>query len=364
MKSLCCIIEGPSESDAEFPLAGGLIGFGIGLLAGPVALATAAGAAFGASKDPGGGLLFLSRHKIVQANATIYRQTEGEDSHTDKGALHARIHIPGHPCKYDFFLSHTQNLTPKLGSHSKAREALKGQFQQLGAFINVCRDYHQPGLLMGDLNADGIHDLDLYSFMIEALGHPDDLKPVVSPLPGGNDKHPEATNEPEKITSFEKDNPERDKDNQDRFGKDAQRLDYFLSWPGSMFEPKYEGARVVLYQSSQGRDLSDHYGIQVCLDKIEQQLPASSLDINRVSLGLAKFRCVRNTGGLGKDEVKFTLRCVPARGEERSIATPVFGDVEEGLEESLELSALSFNDPGEFLLITVNGKEIGSHPGC
>ena len=198
-----------------------------------------------------GGLLLLSRHKIVESHGTIYRQYAGEEAGSNKGALHARIHVAGQPCDVDVFLSHTQNLTPKLASFDDARAALKSQLYHLGAFVRACRDPLAPALLLGDLNVDQLHDdafsqgrdsMSLYDSLLNALGRPVDLNPG----------RPTSEAEGSGISSFNKGNADRPTGDVSRQGPAAQRLDYLLGWGGAGFEPVWSQGEVVMYQSSPG----------------------------------------------------------------------------------------------------------------
>jgi hypothetical protein len=309
-----------------------------------------------------GGLLLLSRHKIVEWHGTVYRQCAGEDCGSNKGALHARIRILGQPCDYDLFLSHAQNLTPLIGSEAAARRALKGQLRHLGAFVRACHDPRNPALLIGDLNVDQLHDKEfeeghdrqhLYDYLRHALGHPIDLNPDV------------ATSEAEssRVSSFNTGNADRVPNDPQRFGPDAQRLDYLLAWPGALFEPTFGKGEVMVYQSNPGRDLSDHYGIRVTLETVKQKLPEGEATARGVSVALTRFSCLDSTSGLGSDEVQFTLRCITGRNEERTVTTPVYEDVDSGDQRSLDGLGVVLGEPGEYIWISVSGKEIDALSG-
>jgi len=308
-----------------------------------------------------GGLLFLSRHKIIQSNTSIYRQCVGEDCFANKGALHARIQVKGLPCSIDVFLTHTQGPEPAIGKTSEAAEVIRQQIRHLSAFIQSCRDTLSPALLMGDLNVDGLNDPNQYKFLVSQLGDSTDLKPVFM---SGNikDKRFEATseNEQEKISSFNKDNNPRSEKDFERFGKKAQRLDYFFSWQGTIFQSNYPDfdRRVVNYQSSKDRDMSDHYGIETRLSTVTQKLIDPSATIKTVSVQLTRFWCLQTTSGPGDDEVEFTLRSITANSKEQAVTTHRYENISDGAERKVNVKTLEFQDPGEFLLIAVSGKEI------
>lgn len=312
-----------------------------------------------------GGLLLLSRHKIINSNSTIYRQSVGEDYFANKGALHARIQVQGLPCPIDIFLTHTQGPKPKipgyvLGSTNDVKQVIRHQIRHLAAFIHSCRDIRVPALLMGDLNVDGIHDLSNYNFLVGQLCAKKDLKPLFSSLTQPS-KNFEATSEDDdsKVSSFNKVNNPRSIDENCRFGDKAQRLDYFFCWSGTIFDPDYpdDDRKVVIYQSSENRDMSDHYGIEVRLATISQKFVVTATKISMINIRLVRFWCLQKTNGPGNDEVEFTLRCVPDSGEEKSAKSHKFENVSDSTERLISSVEIFVNDPGEFLIVAVGGKE-------
>jgi endonuclease/exonuclease/phosphatase family metal-dependent hydrolase len=308
--------------------------------------------------------MLLSRHPIAQSNRTIYHQSAGEDSLSFKGVLHARIRPHGHPCEYDIFLSHTQNLAPIVGEDD-AKEALGQQIRHLAAFIRSCREPAYPALLMGDLNVDafdpehrGLLDL-LHVEMFPGR----DMMPQVL-LPKGQSRVREnATSERDEkegkgISAFNSGNADRAADDPERFGVMAQRLDYFFQWPGLLYEPNFAEAEVLVIQSSPGKDLSDHYGIRCKLTQVVQHLPPALHQGRLVSVKPIGFRCLNTTDGPGSDEVEFTIRCVSANGQERSVTSKRFEDIDQGSAGAFDLGPMLISDLDEFLMITASGKEI------
>ena len=356
-------MEGPQGSD--FVRGAAILGgIGAGAAAGSVfgPVGGILGGLEGKDAPLNGGLMLLSRHPIARSNRTIYHQSAGEDSLSYKGALHARIRPHGHPCEYDVFLSHTQNLTPIAGEDD-AKEALGNQLRHLAAFIRSCREPAYPALLMGDLNVDAFDPahrtlLDL----LHAQMHPGaDMMPRVI-LPAGQTREREdATSESDgsKISAFNDGNADRAGNDAARFGASAQRLDYFFTWPGLLYEPHFADAEVRVIQSLPGKDLSDHYGIRCRLTGIRQRLPGGALSAGRtVTVKPVRFRCLNTTDGPGSDEVEFTIRCVTANGQEVSATSRRFEDIDPGSESSLGLRDLRVKDPDEFVMITVSGKEL------
>jgi hypothetical protein len=359
-------LDGPDEADladvAAFAGGAALGGAATAVIGGPVIAGAVAGGALGEESLLDGGLFLLSRHKIIATDATIYRQCAGEDCGSEKGALHARIQPQGFPCPIDIFLSHTQNLTPNI-DQKKARSTLAAQVRHLGAFVHSCRDHRYPALLLGDLNVDGLdkNDPGLLAHLYAELQPTEDLMPTYKPPPGAPPPlHPNATSEQDEshISSFNDGNDSRPINDPARFGDAAERLDYQFSWSGTLCTPTYTDRDVVIYQSSPGRDLSDHYGTQTRLALITQTLPPASATLRAVRLSFSRYWCLQTTSGPGDDEVRFTLRGVPADGAEQSLHSTRLQDLDAGSSGSLELGPLIFEDPGEFLIVALSGEEL------
>jgi endonuclease/exonuclease/phosphatase family metal-dependent hydrolase len=109
--------------------------------------------------DQDGGLLILSRFRILKASGFVFTQSSGWDSYANKGALYARIQIG--PNEADYL--HLFNTHLQAGEdHSEDRA---DQLRELAAFITtMTEDDRSPGsssvghpiLLLGDLNIDGV----------------------------------------------------------------------------------------------------------------------------------------------------------------------------------------------------------------
>jgi endonuclease/exonuclease/phosphatase family metal-dependent hydrolase len=189
-----------------------------------------------------GGLLLLSKHEIVNNNQIVYSEGSGFDNFTNKGALHARIKASGHPTEYDIFLTHTQDAE----ASAEASQILRQQLRELANFINQHSDSKTPTLLMGDLNVNGFN-AGFYQEMLSLLHKPEDLLAGVITY--------------DENGSFQKDKPNKPIDDPQRH-KRGQNLDYFFVWRGSSFHSVYDKTEVVVWQSSPGRDISDHYGLK------------------------------------------------------------------------------------------------------
>jgi hypothetical protein len=317
--------------------------------------------------------LLLSRHPISQANRTIYKKGAGEDDWSFKGVLHARIRPLGHPCEYDVFLSHTQNLTPIVGEDD-AKDALAHQIRHLGSFIRACRDPSSPALLMGDLNVDGYDPAHqaLLDLLYAEMGVPTALAPPQDVIGGEQlwpqvrifgDKpaRPFATSESESshISSFNDGNDDRAANNEHRFGPTSQRLDYFFTWRGLLCEPRYpeELTEVRVIQSSPGKDMSDHYGLSCRFTTVRQALPSSSVKLGSLVVSPRRVRCLNTTEGSGSDKVAFTFQCVAADGRQWSEHTRRFDEVSPGAELDVSGPQFTIPSPGAFVVITASGLE-------
>jgi len=307
--------------------------------------------------------MLLSRHPISRSNRTIYHQSAGEDSLSYKGVLHSRIRPHGHPCEYDVFLSHTQNLAPIVGEDD-AKEALGRQIRHLAAFIRSCREPAYPALLMGDLNVDAFDpgDRELLDLLHGELSPGLDMVPQVALPIGQTRARPQATSESDdsKISSFNEGNDDLGDTSDKRFGPTAQRLDYFFTWRGLLYEPHFTDAQVRVIQSSPGKDLSDHYGIQCRLSGVTQRLPGGLPQGSLVSVKPARFHCLDTTDGPGSDEVEFTIRCVAANGQELSVTSKRYEDIDQGSAGAFDSHAMLVSDPEEFVMIAASAKEIDS----
>lgn len=329
-----------------------------------------------------GGLLLLSKHPIVQNHATVYHKCTGEDCFASKGILHACIQVPGHPTAYDIFLSHTQNPGPKIGSDEAAREDVKAQLGILGSFIRAYNDPHRPALLMGDLNTEG-GDLLLYKDMLSRLNHPQDLwlstgraGLIAQGVTGQRLAEREQGITFDQNRAFDKDFLSRHKDDPERH-KHGSRLDYLFSCaPNALtrFQPLYDDTEVVVWESSPGRDISDHYGLRT-KQKYLREL-AVDVDIKQpimqVTLSLTRFHCLVVTDGtipvLGKelddDEIGFELRFRTATGTGGKRRSALIEDINTAKSSDLPVPVtLTLPDPGEFLDVEVEAFEIDTGLG-
>lgn len=316
-----------------------------------------------------GGLLLLSKHPIVDSHRTIYRQALGEDALTNKGALHARLAVSGHPSDYDVFLTHLQSPDPQVplpdvGPGSTGQDKVMLQLLHLSAFVHAYSSPQRPALLMGDLNTDGL-DADLYGELLIRLGFPadppDDLRPITI-----GDRKPITADD---CGSFESEQG-RGIDDPKRY-QQGKRLDYFISWHDFLW-PVYINTQVLVLQSTPGaRDISDHYGLttqQTCVREIDVDIGQT---ISGVTVALTGFRCLTETGGpvpvgsekVGSDEVEFELQYIAATGATATGRSQRLGGVDSGSARDFDHPVtLGLGDPGDALSIQVHGWEIDQGP--
>jgi endonuclease/exonuclease/phosphatase family metal-dependent hydrolase len=305
-----------------------------------------------------GGLLLLSKYPIVIKHQTIYRSCKGEDCLANKGALHARIAAPSHPTPYDVFLTHLQSSepsspTPAFGVGSSGLDKVKAQLSHLGSFIRACQNPLYPALLMGDFNTNAF-ETDLYNDLRARLNYPADLW-VISGN-GGQGITLDASR------SFSPNEPARSVDDSARFQR-GKRIDYFFSWPGSRYWPVYQQTKVLVWQSSLGRDISDHYGLYTQQVGLQELRVNSNRPINRVTVSLNRFHCLEESDEVGSDEVYFRLYCQGANGANGNKKTKVENNVDKSEIHTFNpATTLSLGDPGAWLDIRVQGQEEDDWP--
>jgi hypothetical protein len=305
----------------------------------------------------GGGLLLMSRHRIVASSSSVYRQCAGDDCHANKGVLHARVCPRGHPCTVDVFLTHSQAADPAVaGTTAAAREAVEAQIRHLAAFIRGSRDAVCPAVLFGDFNIDAFAHPDLYMELVSTLGAPTDPLPAVN-LEGRS--RPTGTSESDDghVSSFARDHLSRPAEDPTRFGDTTERLDYVFLLPGLLYGQHTATADVVVEQWEPGRDMSDHYGVETFVDTTVQSLPEDR-PIESAMITLSGFRCLQSTSGPGADEVVFTLTARPDLGGAVSVEAPETDGVEAGSAVSFDPTPIALGDPGEELELVVDGREI------
>lgn len=298
-----------------------------------------------------GGLLLLSRHPAVAHAHTIYRAAKGADGLANKGALHMRVRVPGHPTDYDIFHTHTQN--PNEGGRMAAWETVKAQLKHLGVFMRARRSTQRPALLMGDLNTDGNHRAQHLALRRALAGKPIDL------WTQAQSTHTGITSD--RKGSFTSSDPRRGPNHAER-DLDGTRLDMFLSFPGERVWPCYRDTAPVLLQSSPGRDMSDHYGVRTQVDGLRVFDLKVRRGIDRVRVRLIDVHCLEATDEVGDDDVYFDTRLIDASGESARVRSRMQRGVRTGHKRLFgSPRALITRQPGSSLRIQVSGREHDRH---
>ncbi len=316
-----------------------------------------------ADLESDGGLLLLSRHPIVEGHQTVFRHCTLEDCLANKGVLHARIRVAGHPADYDVFLSHTQN--PDAGGTETARPSVQRQMTQMAQFIQAYSSPTRPSLLMGDLNTDGYEGRcssakpNIYWDMMNRLGHPEDLWTGAWWMCDGITF--------DSASAFSPSSPMRDPADAAR-KRVGERLDHFLRWRSPHFLIAHEPVRVEILQPYWGRDLSDHYGLTVRQTWLRTLSVDYTQSPSQVRVTFNRVHCLTETegsfsgvgGDVGEsDEVWFRFTTRLANGATQVRDTPWKENVDFG--EWIELGStyqFTLPDPGASLTLSASGEEV------
>lgn len=100
------------------------------------------------------GLVVASRYPIVASGSEPFsrRSCAGFDCLSNKGALFARIAVPGVPAPIDIFNTHMNAQGASGVARTRHTPAHNLQAQELGDFLDAHRDRQYPALLGGDFN--------------------------------------------------------------------------------------------------------------------------------------------------------------------------------------------------------------------
>lgn len=199
-----------------------------------------------ADLESDGGLLLLSRHSILTADAMIFRNCDGPDCFANKGMIHIRIQPISWPTPLDIFFSHAQDISTDDGVNT-----LYSQLNAMNDFIASRGEPAVPKIIMGDLNIPGDNPQH-YAQLLSRLGGPRDCWTLA-----GNQA---ASGHTVVIDNNFYDDPD------DRPSSN-QRLDYVLMKAGTRLVPVLEDIKVLKFQRN-GRFISDHFGVHASFDKI------------------------------------------------------------------------------------------------
>jgi len=303
--------------------------------------------------DQSGGLMLLTRHPWTERHSTVYRQFAGNDSMANKGALHARLKVRGHPTKYDVFLTHMQD--PDAEGKGKSQGALNDQMIHLDTFIRAYSSPTRPALLMGDLNTDA-YSATVYNTMMARLGAID-LWPNNGPRRLTNDAH----------GAFEKASVPAPPDDSRRHKK-GTRVDHVLAFPCTRFSTDFADPSICIYQfgedPAEHYDISDHYGIEANLQGLCELQVHLDTPLTGFEVALVGFHCLEETDEAGMDEVYFGLACTTEKTTRKSVGSPLVNNVGTGKKHRFHPAPTVTidKDPGDWVAIEVDGFEEDDWP--
>lgn len=193
-----------------------------------------------------GGLLVLSRHPLLAASDTIFRDADGWDRFANKGVIHIRIQPDRFHVPIDLFYSHTQDIETDEGP-----ETLYSQLSAMNKFVNAQAGRSHPRIIFGDLNIPAEQPKH-YGQLIARLGTPRDCWTLAgNPVASG-------------FTFVVDNNFYEDLD--DRATSD-HRLDYILLSADPSTVPILADIDVLNIKRN-GRNISDHFGLRATFDHL------------------------------------------------------------------------------------------------
>jgi exonuclease III len=198
-----------------------------------------------------GGLLILSRTPILKDDHIIYSKAVSSDSWAHKGAIYIQVRPVDALHSWDIFFTHTQDIDPGNDRSFEGKDALYSQLTELAKMVEVKRDPNIPTIITGDLNIPAEIKAH-YDTMINTL----DNKGLISDLWKRKYADPGFTYS--KNNNFYKD-----------IGRTPHynsRLDYFLLKPGISFYPTLREVEILKWTHN-GRNVSDHFGIQATFEE-------------------------------------------------------------------------------------------------
>jgi len=278
-----------------------------------------------------GGLLLLSKHRIIQKDQIIFRVNDGEDHWANKGIIHARVAINGRtssPNLLDIYVTHLQ-----AGSYQNVR---LHQARIGASFIAGKSLKKTPGLFVGDFNLD----FNSKSYAND-FSYPVDSWQFYKFFNGTNDKGITSDSGARKYESgsLPINHPTR--------GVNGKRIDAIFKYPSSTANFSVGKVTVKRYEliENSGIDLSDHYGVMY-----SGHLQRVSLNFNRniiirgITIHLSKLHCLDTTSGSGEDEIKLLIR-LGINGRRQAEGPYVkIGDMDDGETRQINNRSLSAYD--------------------
>lgn len=293
------------------------------------------------------GLLVLSQRPIEAVHRFAYPAAgpldlgeERIDTLAAKGVVHVRVEVTSGRFA-DVFLTHLQALYDDVPS---IWEPLRAQLDDLGWFARAVSGVRVPALIVGDLNVDA-SNAPRYQEMLETLEDFVDVWPIVRPDdPGftwanGNN----FTGSPR---------------------TDSERLDYVLQRSAPTMIPMVDDMRVLRWQA-EGRDLSDHFPLEVvCRSAIVFE--PRPVEISEVRVRILRFRTLRTatqkdrvgSRSADRNQIRFTLKARSASGARGESAIRI--NTTTGFEPGFDLDPLVLPAPGDFVDLEVFGEELNA----
>lgn len=199
-----------------------------------------------ADLESDGGLLVLSKHPLLAAGFTIYRDCDGPDCFANKGMIHIRVQGPGWPSAIDLFHTHAQDISTDDGE-----QALYHQLFAMYKFMYESADPALPAIVMGDINVPAEVPRHYQELLKKLIGVRDCWTIAGNPFDGG-------------FTSIRDSSFHEDHD--DRPDRDS-RLDYVLMRPGTRAIPILSSIEVLRFTRN-GRLISDHLALFATFEKM------------------------------------------------------------------------------------------------
>jgi len=297
-----------------------------------------------------GGLLLLSKHRIINKDQIIFRVNAGNDHYANKGIIHARVAINGRtssPNLLDVYVTHHQ-----AGYHN-----VKMHQARIGASFIAAKSLKKvPAIYVGDFNLD----FNSRSYGNE-LNYPIDSWESYKLFNGLNTKG--ITSDKARTYrsgSLPKNDPKR--------GVNGGRIDAIFKYPSSTANFSVGKVAVMRYEliENSGIDLSDHYGV-----RYDGFLQRVGLNFNRniiirgITIHLSRLHCLDTTSGPGEDEIKLLIR-LGINGRRHTEGPYVkIGDMDDGETRHINNRSLSAYDNNGISRIkcSVRVREMDDFPG-
>ncbi len=292
-----------------------------------------------------GGLLLLSKHRIVEQDELVYRVSAGNDYLANKGIIHARVALNGiqsPPNLVDIYVTHLQaDHDPEIFSQAKIAASYIAS-KSLGKV---------PALLVGDLNLDFNTPWSTRNSYYKLLSYP------VDSWYTNNLSMPVSKEQSDKVIGITADSenayragkpplPIDDK----RRGVHGKRIDAVFRYGARSVDFAFKFGKNIIrryeLEDGSGVDLSDHYGLDY--DFNLRSVDASfdrRIVITGITVSLSKLHCLQTTSTSGDDEIKVLLRA-GINGDPVSESDYLdLGDMGDGEEKHISNRSFSFKTP-------------------